>query len=222
MKCYIFTGYIEENLKRLDIGNDFLICADKGYEKALENGFYPDVVIGDFDSIEDVEKLKEEKNKLLKNKRTKILKYSAEKDETDTLLAVQYALEKGFDEITIVGGLGGRLDHTMANIQTMAFVKEYWKNQGKKNNKICICDEKNWATVLENEEIVIESEKGKYLSLISFGDKVEIIETENLKWDLKNAILENSYPLGVSNQIERDKGRIKVGKGKLLVIISQD
>ncbi|MGN0632125.1 MAG: thiamine diphosphokinase, partial [Ruminococcus sp.] len=111
-KCVIFAGgYI--NTESVYVPQDaFLICADRGYLAAKKLGMKPFLVIGDFDSLGYVPCTEG------------VSIYPSEKDDTDTLLAVKEALEAGAKEICIYGALGGRLDHTLANIQTLAYITE--------------------------------------------------------------------------------------------------
>ncbi len=222
-KSFIITGYVQGDLQKIlekecmDFKQkSFIIGVDRGYEIAIKSGILPDVAIGDFDSITATKDCE-------KNHNTKEwITYPSEKDDTDTLLAVTYALEKGVKDISIIGGMGGRLDHTLANIQAMAFVKDYFQKNQIKNSKITMVDEKNWCILIENEEIILYNERGKYVSLISLSDEVLNINSENLKWTLSGKTLKNTYPLGISNEIIGEKAKISVGEGKLLVIVSRD
>src|SRR5665648_310101 len=101
-KCYIITSYLNGDLSSIlhKKNGDFLICADNGYSVAKDNGIVPDLIIGDFDSIKidlpsDIE----------------VIKLPVEKDVTDTLACVKYAINECFKDIIILGGIGGRLDH---------------------------------------------------------------------------------------------------------------
>ncbi|MFA9382090.1 MAG: thiamine diphosphokinase, partial [Acetanaerobacterium sp.] len=84
----------------------FVICADGGYDTALRIGITPHLFVGDMDSVR------------MSPEGCEIMLSPAEKDDTDTMLAAKIAIERGYTDITIFGGLGGRLDHTLANIQT--------------------------------------------------------------------------------------------------------
>src|SRR3990167_2962187 len=93
--------------------NDKIICADGGLRFAKKLGIKPDILIGDFDSLK-----KSDFSGLNKNK-TKVLRFPKEKDKTDTQLALEYALSSGAGEIIMLGSLGGRVDHMLANIHIL-------------------------------------------------------------------------------------------------------
>ena len=125
-KCVIFAGGDFEiaDFAERDRGL-FAICADGGYRHAESVGLKPDVFIGDFDSFDG-----------LLPENIEVHRSVPEKDDTDTMLAVKYAIENNFNYIIIYGGLGGRFDHTFANIQTLiyAFEKNCCHQERKKYN----------------------------------------------------------------------------------------
>ena len=112
MRAFIYTGgsIYAENITEHPKGDDLIIAADSGYMNAKALGVTPDLLLGDLDSLGDIKP----------PKTAEILQVPAEKDFTDTQLAVDTAIKKGASEIIIVGGLSGRLDHTLANIQLAA------------------------------------------------------------------------------------------------------
>ncbi|MFV0516580.1 MAG: thiamine diphosphokinase [Aminipila sp.] len=216
-KCYIFTAYINGGLQKDLISffgikpDDFIICADGGYKFARGCHITPNLLIGDFDSFTatlppDIEKLI----------------YPSEKDDTDTMLSVKYAVENNFDDICIIGGLGGRLDHTISNLQSLSWAIDYWTAHKMMNNKISICDYQNRAMLISNQQIILHGTVGETLSLISYSEKCTGITTKNLKWELKDAELTNSFPLGISNEFMDDFCQITVLDGKLLIVRSID
>ncbi len=103
-----------EQIKNLVRQEDYLICADSGYRHCVQLGFSPQLVLGDFDSYAGVVQSDCE-----------LLRYPIEKDDTDTMLAVKQALQRGYERLLLVGMLGGRLDHTLANIQTLVYAVEH-------------------------------------------------------------------------------------------------
>ncbi|MDF3003052.1 MAG: thiamine diphosphokinase, partial [Bacillota bacterium] len=138
-----------------------------------------------------------------------------EKDDTDTLYCLKYGIELGFEEFYILGGLGGRLDHTMANLQTMSYAIDRQKN-------IWFLDGKNKTTLRNPGEHTIPKEEGIKLSLFSFGDFCQGVSIKGVKYPLDNCRLENSFPLGVSNEFTDDFAAISHTAGKLLIVLSQD
>ena len=112
--CVILAGGDAGNIKTLAVENfrknGIIIAADRGYKLAEELGIIPDVFVGDFDSFDgDIPESVE------------IHRSIPEKDDTDTMLAVKLAIEKGCTNILLLGGMGGRFDHTFANIQTLVY-----------------------------------------------------------------------------------------------------
>jgi len=207
-KCYIITAYIEGALSQIisPDESDFIICADGGYKKAIFYNLKPNIVIGDFDSYQ---------KKAPHDEDTTFLRYPAEKDESDTFLCVEYAIQQGFDEIIIAGGIGGRLDHTFSNLQILARFAE-------KVKKITMLDEKNFVTLLENGRLTIPKREGWCVSIFSLSDVSYGVTTEGLFYPLRDATLWNTYPLGLSNVFCEDIAWVEVKSGKLLVILSKD
>lgn len=204
-RCYIFAGSPDADCKDVIFDDDrYVICADGGLKLALRLGIEPDVIIGDFDTY---------KGKL--PEKWEIIKYPPEKDDTDTMLAVKLALNRGYKNITICGGLGGRLDHTFANLQTLRYILKHG-GIGE------LVGEGNIATMQGAGVRVYSRLRGYYCSLFSFGDECSGITLTGFKYPLKNGTLKNSFPLGASNEVTGKSGVISVEKGSLLVIFSKD
>lgn len=203
-KCYLVTSYIEDNYLPLTL-DGYVIAVDGGYDILKKLNINIDIVIADLDSC--TSNITNDIN---------IQKYNSDKDDTDTILAIKYAISKGYKDLTIIGGLGKRLDHTLANIQTLAY---FLKTNPEVNIKII--DKYNLVRIINNQTITL-SNNYKYLSLISLSDKCSIVNTTGLKWNLKDHILTNTYPLGVSNILIDKEASIKVNDGLLIIIQSKD
>ncbi|MDI6619085.1 MAG: thiamine diphosphokinase [Clostridiales bacterium] len=197
-----------ESAREIMKSGDIVICADGGAEYAIRCGITPDVLIGDFDSIDS-----EILNKI-KNLNCKIIKYPKEKDYTDTELAVNYAVDGGYKSITILGGIGERLDHTLANIFLLL------KLAGA-NIEAKIINEKNVIYVI-NDKTEICGDIGDTLSLIPVGGDVRGIYTEGLKYKLSGRTIAMGSPIGVSNVFTSEKAKVKIESGYLLIIKSKD
>ncbi len=205
-RCIIITAYNSYSIKSsIEIKvNDFVICADGGYDLAKKENIIPNVLIGDFDSTScEVDSLVE------------VIRVPVEKDDTDTLLCLKYGIEKGYDEFVLVGGIGGRFDHTMANLQTLA----YGIKQGK---SIKMVYGENSITMIEGTSIKINKKEGYKLSLLSFSDECTGVSINNVKYPLNNAVLKNSFPIGVSNEQIDAFSLIENKSGKLLIIQTKD
>lgn len=205
MKAFIYAGgeVNVQNLTEHPKGDDLRIAADGGYNTAEDLGESIDVLVGDLDSItgEIPEKVE-------------LIKVPAEKDFSDLQLAINVALEKGADEIVIIGGLSGRLDHTLANIAllpTLAAMRVHAH----------INDGFNRVRYLNSSSTLIARSHYKYLSLIPISEKLRGVSIEGCKYPLKNATLTKREPtLTISNEIEGNCALISVRKGECYVIES--
>lgn len=181
----------------------YVIACDQGCAYALAQGVRPDLVIGDFDSYSgplptDIE----------------ILRFPPEKDDTDTMMALKIALERGFRRFEICCALGGRLDHLYANLQTMVYAVEHGAS-------CSITETDSWATVLKNGSICLPRREGFSLSVFSVSDLSQGVSLEGVKYPLTDASLSNTFPLGVSNEWTADTAAITVGEGTLLLLLSR-
>ena len=182
-------------------GCEYIICADGGLEHCKKCGLVPDIIIGDMDSYEGL--LDE----------SKLIKHPVEKDDTDTSLCIKHAIDKGYMNIEIFGAVGGRIDHTLANLQMLLFAKE--------NGANCVLnDSLQTVFLLQNETKKLCVEKGTTVSIFSATVKSNNITLKGLKYPLENASLSNNFPLGISNIATEDEIQITVDDGILLVIIS--
>ena len=135
---------------------------------------------------------------------------SAGKDDTDMMLAIKLGLSRGFGQFNIYGGLGGRLDHTVANIQALSFLAEH-SAQG-------ILHHPDYElTVIKNSSFTVAKDKTGYISVFSLSDTSENVTIKGLEYELEGATLTNSFPLGVSNAATGKKGIISVERGTLLI-----
>lgn len=214
----------------LDAGYDMTICCDGGLDRAIELGVKPDILLGDFDSARHFSVSDEMSDHEEASGRpdesgsddgseehgdqAELIVLPAEKDVTDTEAAVDLAYERGARVITIVGGLGGRLDHTMANIGLLA------KYLGKAD--IFIIDGDNFVRMLSPGNHMIVGAGYKYLGLVPFGGQVTGLSLKNVKYPLENCDIDGTTSLTVSNEITEDPATISFDSGRLLVIQSDD
>ena len=155
-RCFIFAAGTFYGLREKPAGEDFVIAADAGYQACVAAGVVPDLLLGDFDSMEAPENFEH------------ILRLPVEKDDTDTMAAVKYGLEQGCTEFHIYGGTGGkRLDHTLANLQTLL----YLRRQGARG---WLYDDVFLWTVIENESLTIpKTVEWGLMSVFCMGDRAE-------------------------------------------------
>ena len=198
-RCVIFTACCEGDASAAYIpqANDCILCADAGYELARSIGVKPDVVIGDFDSMD----APQDEN---------IIRHPVIKDDTDTILCANYALEMGVQNFLIVGGIGGRLDHTIANLQTLAYLAGHGANAQ-------LCDGRQHAWAVKDGCLRIPRTGGK-LSVFALNGKCEGVYIRGAKYELENAVLTPDYPLGMGNDFKSDFAEIGTKKGTLLVL----
>ncbi|MDD5524240.1 MAG: thiamine diphosphokinase [Smithella sp.] len=184
--------------------NHLVICCDGGARNFQYLGIKPDVIIGDMDSIDPAQLAS------YSDQGIKIIKYSANKDFTDTELALDYALDLNPDAIFIWGALGGRVDHTLANVFLLC------KGQEKGINTYLI-DEYGEAFVLDKKAVFI-NEAGKTVSLLALSPRVTGITLKGFLYSLEKSTLKMGETRGVSNIINEARASISVRSGKLLVI----
>src|SRR3990172_11397496 len=184
--------------------NDLIIWADGGLKFAKKLGLKPDALIGDFDSLKEKEILEAER------RGARILKFTPEKDKTYTQLALEYAISSGAKEIIMLGSLGGRIDHLLANLHLLKLGTE-------KGVEIRVVDENNEIRLIDSA-ITFKTKRGETLSLLPFSDKVTGIYTEGLKYSLENGTMVSGNPYGVSNVAVSSKVRIKIRSGLLMMI----
>ncbi len=189
---------------------DYVIAVDGGlaYCEILE--LEPDLIIGDFDSVSEKEKEAVEALSLQIPERVIWLK--PEKDETDMLAALKLGLEKGFRSFRIYGGTGGRLDHTLANIQCLLFLKK----QGAQGY---LCDGTSLIFVMKDEEVRFQPSMEGYLSLFSLGKEAKGVSIRGMKYLLEDYTMCNDFPIGISNEFIGEQGIISVEQGELVGII---
>ena len=204
VKYCIFTGGEITDYSVISVRyDDTVVCADSGIYHIQKLGITPDVVIGDFDSYSGNI-----------NFNCEIIKCQPEKDDTDTIMCVKYAISKGADQITIYGGLSGRLDHTFANLQTLRYCAE-------RNVSAVIEDGFNRALIQSNGISEYERNDSMYFSIFALTDTVMIERLSGVKYPLEKYCLTANFPLGVSNEIIEQKAILKISEGYALIIFSK-
>lgn len=189
-----------EDFKQIRPG-DFVICADSGLDHAKRYGIVPHIVLGDFDSVQtDINQYPVER-------------FPAEKDQTDSELCVDYALRHGFLDITIIGGFGTRMDHSMGNLLLLCYIL----SRGGIGRLV---SGKN--TVLVTKSEISLSKQSKYISLIPLTPEVTGITTEGLKYPLCNETLLFGRTRGISNEFILEECKIRIQNGLLLIILSNE
>lgn len=209
--CRIFGSAPISGVIHKTENEDLIIAADGGYDALLRLGIAPDIVLGDFDSLAGGYPTGGFDGKF------EVVRHPIEKDDTDTGLAVKVGLERGYESFELYGCLGGeRFDHSIATLQTLAFIAE--------NGALGVAfDGDTSVTVIKNGEKIFSDGCEGDLSVFAFGGKCEGVTIENAKYTLENAELSPDFPLGVSNSFVKGRSaRVAVENGKLLVIWKEE
>ena len=177
---------------------DLVIAADGGYRILQQNGIKPDLTVGDFDSLGDPPEQEE------------VIRHPVMKNDTDTLLAVRIGLERGYLRFVLTAGTGGRLEHTLANLQTLIFISQnggegFLKSPGQT------------AAAITDRKICFDETYRGGISVFADG-KAEGVTEEGLLYQLDKVVLESSFPIGVSNEFTGKPAFVEVKKGTLILL----
>lgn len=200
--CLIISGAPECYFPVSFTKADFVIACDAGYVHAQRADIVPNVLIGDFDSYHGV--LPEG---------IEIIKTKPEKDDTDTMMALKLAIRRGYRRIMLVGALGGRIDHMLANISLTAFAAE-------KGADLQIVDGHHQIFAVRNGRRRIMRSTWRNLSVFAFDTECSGVSLRGVKYPLEDAVLTNTFALGVSNEFTDDVAEISVESGILIVVLS--
>jgi thiamine pyrophosphokinase len=210
-RCILIPSFVEGEITKLitPLPTDLILCADSGLLQAFHAGLIPHAVIGDMDSLDEAGfDRRQLPDGIL------WIKAPKEKDQTDTALCMEYALKQGCDEIVIVGGLGGRLDHTLANLQNMVG----FSHQGIKVN---LLDQNNSVYIITDQTLTLLPLADCAVSILSWTPVSSGVTLTGMAYPLTNATLTQDFPLGVSNEITGTHATIQVRHGTLMVICSK-
>ncbi len=213
-KILIITGgdidniFLKEHM--LKENYSLIIVADSGLEAVDRLGIKVDHIVGDFDSVS--QDLLEKYNKTS----VEIHRFSKEKDKTDTEIAIDLALMQDPARIDIIGAIGSRVDHTVANINLLLLPlgKGIEANILDANNRIYLKD--------KGFTIDKASQFGKYISLIAFFGPVEDLILKGFKYPLDGIKLDFASSLGISNEIVDERAIVEFSRGILLVVEALD
>ncbi|MBE6704631.1 MAG: thiamine diphosphokinase [Ruminococcaceae bacterium] len=217
MKCLIFTGgapICGNSFCKEDIEGRFVIAADSGCAQLdiLEDSgilVCPDILLGDMDSYS--------KDKAVaKYPDAEFMSFPPEKDYTDTQLAIHVAVEKGFDDITVIGGTGNRADHYLANLSLL-------RKYSYDGITLTIDDGKNRIVYCNNGKITVKNDgRYKYFSLLPDGTSLYGVTIKGAKYNLDNADVDRDIPITVSNEIKDQECEITVKEGNFFFILCSD
>lgn len=214
------TAFAKEYLKGKHF--DRIVAADSGLAHCKEVGIEPTDILGDFDSLKNLELLKSYKEKGIP-----LREFPTRKDYTDTHLAVKYAIDLKPEEVTILGATGTRYDHTLANISLLALLRDeeidakmvdahneieilHGPAERKYIRRDCLEGEEQWKN------------KKEYFSIIAFSPEVTGIDEEGFSYPLHQATLYNKESVGVSNEIVEKEAILRLKSGYLIVMKTVD
>ena len=198
--CYVVGAMsLSMNLRPYPAPGDYVIAADRGYDSLMAFGVTPDLVVGDFDSLGYTPK------------HHNVIHLPVEKDDTDMVFALRKGLELGYRRFVLLGGVGGRLEHTLANLQLL----DWLTTQGAQG---FLAGEKTIATALRNNTITFPMTMSGYISVFCNSGTAQDVSLSGLKFPLENQTLDATFPLGVSNQFIGQNAKVQVGEGSLILI----
>ncbi len=197
--CYIIGAGPVEPMALTPAARDFVIAADAGYLRLGDLSVVADLVVGDFDSMP------------VQPNHPNVVTHPREKDATDMMLAVDEGYNRGYRTFVLFGGLGGRLDHTLANLQTLGDI-------ASRGARAFLLGDGMAATVIRNDSLRFDSGKSGIVSVFCAGEPAYGVTLRGLKYPLTNADLTARIPLGVSNEFTGAAAEVVVENGSLLVV----
>lgn len=202
--CYIFAAGDRTSCQIELHDEDLVIAADGGFDYLEELGLRADYVLGDFDSVTSY------------NLPSDCIRYPRKKDDTDLMLAARLGLEKGYTEFIVYGGLGGRLDHTLGNIQVLIYLSRHGATGtlvGEEYSLHVVTD----GSIAFGKDLP-ENQAGNLCSVFSLSDVSVNVCIQGFEYEVEGTTLTNSFPLGISNEFTGRKAVVSVQKGTLAVL----
>ena len=199
--CYIVGAMsLTPALRPYPTAGDYVIAADRGFDSLIAYGVNPDLAVGDFDSLGH------------RPNHPNVIQLPAEKDDTDMVYAIRKGLELGYRRFILLGGVGGRLEHTLGNLQLLDWLAGHG-GQG------FLAGEKTVATCLrDGRTLTFPPSMSGYLSVFCNSGTAEGVTISGMKYPLDRYTLTGDFPLGVSNQFLGKEASVSVEKGSLLLI----
>ena len=196
--CYIVGAGECAGLDFTVSAGDFVIAADGGLRYLEAAGIKANLLLGDFDSLGY-------------QPEGTVLTYPKEKDETDSFLALRYAVANGYRCVRVYGAMGGRLDHTLANVQMLTWA-------ARRGLDVRLCDGSVELCAVCDGEMAFSAERKGQISIFSMDERAEGVDIFGLKYCINDDELTNEFPLGVSNAFVGTASTVRVRKGTLLIL----
>ena len=208
-RCVIIPAWAPDGIRDVVTlrEDDFVVCADGGYALARREDIIPHVLVGDFDSLGKVPDDLPAACRVFQAER--------EKNETDTFLCLQHGLDAGYKSFVLAGGIGGRLDHTAANLQLLVYA-------ARRGLSMWMMDKNNRVTAMEPGVMRVPRTDGFKLSVLAYAGPCEGVTLEHVKYPLRDAVLAEDFPLGISNEFMEPEAVLHLKAGCMLVFLSRD
>lgn len=198
--CYVAGAMsLTPPLRPYPSPRDYVIGADRGFDSLMAYGVRPDLVVGDFDSLG------------YRPNHSNVIALPTAKDDTDMIFALRKGLERGYKRFVLLGGVGGRLEHTLGNLQAL----DWLTTQGASG---VLVGEGTAATALRDGTIELPASMKGHLSVFCNGGTAEGVTLTGLKYPLENYTMADSFPIGVSNEFLGETATVTVKKGSLLLL----
>ena len=199
--CYIVGAMsLTPDLRPCPRRGDYVIAADRGFDSLMAYGVTPDLAVGDFDSLGH------------RPNHPNVIQLPAEKDDTDMVYALRKGIDLGYRRFILLGGLGGRLEHTLGNLQLL----DWLTLRGAQG---FLAGEKTAATCIrDGQRLTFPPSMSGYLSVFCNSGRAEGVSLAGLKFPLDHDTLTSNFPLGVSNQFLGESAVVSVEKGSLLLL----
>ncbi|MBE5764409.1 MAG: thiamine diphosphokinase [Clostridiales bacterium] len=198
--CYVVCAGENKGFVIKKTPNNYVIAADGGLKYLQAIGVAPDLIVGDFDSTSKP------------NCDCEIIKLEIDKAETDTFVCIQEGLKRGYDTFYLYCATGGRIDHTIANLQTLIFI-------AKQGARGYLFDGEQVITVIsQNNSISFNSNATGGISVFALNGNTNGVSIAGLKYTLNNSVLSEDFPLGVSNSFIAQSSKIECKEGYLAVV----
>ena len=204
----VANGELEEKfLKAVAPRYDVIVCADGAANRLRALDIIPDILVGDFDSI------RQETRDYFCDQSVEMITLSPEKDFSDTHVSIELIMERGWDQIDIIGGLGGRWDHSVANLSLLYFGV-------RKKCKLRLISQCNLAEIYEKGEHNLQASPRHYWSCFAIFEDA-VVSIQGMKYPLSHKKIRRGESIGLSNEFLTEDGRLIVEEGSVVVVRSQ-
>ncbi len=178
----------------------YVICADGGLDTALANNITPNLIIGDFDSVTSVPP-----------ENIEIIRLPVAEDDTDMMAAIKEGFRRGYTSFVLLGALGGRFDHSYANLSSLAYILSL-------GGKAVLADNHCKIFLIHSSRLTLTKMTGCTVSVFPFGCPSCTVSYQGMLYPLTEYCLHADTPLGVSNKVLEDTAEITVHSGDALVV----